>query len=46
MHVVRVVLSPPKVCEPGGQVLQLLTPPSLYDLSSPHAEQLLAPAAA
>ena len=45
LHVVRVVLSPPEVCEPGGQVLQLLAPSPLYFVSSSHAEQSLSPAA-
>ena len=44
---VRVVIpSPPVVHEPAGHALQLLAPASLYRLSLPHSEQLLAPAAA
>ena len=45
-QLVRVVLSPPDVYDPGGHVLQLLAPPPLYASSSPHAEHPLAPAAA
>ena len=45
-QVVRVVLSPPEVDEPDGQVLQLLAPSVLYLVSSPHAAQVLEPASA
>ena len=46
LQLVRVVLSPPAVNEPGGQALQPVAPSPLYWASPPHAEQILAPAIA
>ena len=45
-QLVRVVLSPPDVNEPGGQTLQLLALALRYSLSRPQAVQTVEPAGA